>query len=210
MRAIEVPYPLGQIGTVIRRGNPSATTGIDPVGGIAPKILPQHGGAVLQRDGKHAGFSARRKFQLVPQRIAHEVVRRRARCAPSRIRFSGLRAFDADEFCAVILYRGDQFLFLRVPPLVGQDSVAAGVTSSEKGGVSGSGAGVGIVVVTICEISAAIQKHTKATFAELVAIAFQIIATELVDHDNDNQLGASVVGGWEGGGDQAKQQQRHR
>jgi hypothetical protein len=71
--------------------------------------------------------------------------------------------------------------------------VSAGVASREKGGVSGSGAGVGVVVIAVGEISAAIEKHAEASVAELVAIALQVIAAELVDHDDDNELGAGVV-----------------
>ena len=115
----------------------------------------------------------------------------------------------ADKFCGVVFDRRYALLFLRVPPFVGNDAVSAGVASGEEGGVSGSGAGVGVIVVAVGEISAAIEKHAETSVAELVAIAFQVVAAELVDHDDDNELGAGVVSGRERGRDQAEQRQRY-
>src|ERR1700674_3592307 len=73
--------------------------------------------------------------------------------------------------------------------------------------MSGSGSAVGVVVVTVGEIGAAIEKHAEASLTKLVTIAFKIVAAELINHDYDNELGASVVGGCECGRDRAKQQE---
>ena len=59
------------------------------------------------------------------------------------------------------------------------------------------------------KISAAIEKHAEPSVAELVAIAFQVVAAELVDHDDDNELGTGVVCGRECARDQAEQYQRY-
>ena len=85
--------------------------------------------------------------------------------------------------------------FLRIPPLVGHDSVAVCVGSGEQRGMAGRGAGVGVVVVAVGEISAMIEQKAEAAFTELIAVALQIVAPKLVDHDDDNQLGPGVVGG---------------
>ena len=73
----------------------------------------------------------------------------------------------------------------------------------------GSGAGVGIVVSAVGEISSAIKKDAETAVAELIAIAFQVVAAELVNHKDNNQLGAGVVGGRERRGNQAEQGQGH-
>src|SRR5271165_5656293 len=85
--------------------------------------------------------------------------------------------------------------------------MSAGVTSGEQCGVSGSGAGVGIVVVAVGEIGAAVKKDAEASVTELVAVAFEIITAELVDHNHDHKLGAGVVSGGESGRSQAEQHQ---
>src|SRR5208337_438175 len=129
---------------------------------------------------------------------------------PSKLRLGGFYvAINADKFRGLVFDRRYPLLFLRVPPFVRNDAMSAGVAPGEKGGVSGSGAGVGVVVVAIGEISAAIEKHAETSVAELVAIAFQVVAAELVDHDDDHELGAGVVGGRECARDQAEQHQRH-
>src|SRR5207249_8438402 len=97
-------------------------------------------------------------------------------------------------------------LFRRVPPFVRNDAVSAGVASGEQGGVSGRGAGVGVVVVAFGEISASIEKYPETPVAELVAIAFQVIAAELINHDDDDELGTGIVNRCGCGGDRAKQE----
>jgi hypothetical protein len=60
--------------------------------------------------------------------------------------------------------------------------------------VTGSGASVRIVVIAVRKISAVIEEKTKSGVAELIAIAFEIVSAELIDHDHDYQLGMAVVG----------------
>src|SRR3981189_2898802 len=150
MAAVEIAHPLGQIGTVVSGGDPVATFGIDPVGGVSGKSRGQDGGAILERDGEYTGFAAGGQFQFVSERIAHQVVWRSARPI--------LASAGADKFCGVIFDRRDALLFLRVPPFVCHDAMSAGIASGEEGGVPRGGAGVGIVVVAVGEISAAIEK----------------------------------------------------
>ena len=108
----------------------------------------------------------------------------------------------AYEFGGVVFDGGDHaFLFL-VPPLVGGDAVAIAVSAGEERGVSGSGAGVGVVVITVWEVGAMVEEEAEAGVAELVAVAFQVVAAELVDHDDNHQLGSGIVGrGVSGKGD---------
>jgi len=77
--------------------------------------------------------------------------------------------------------------------------VAVGVGAGEEGGVSGSGAGVGVVVIAVREVGAVVEKETESGVAELIAIAFELVSAELVNHDDDDELGMSVVGGGDGG-----------
>jgi hypothetical protein len=106
---------------------------------------------------------------------------------------------QADNFHGVVLDRGHALLFLRIPPFVRDDAVPARVGSSEKSGVTRGGAGVGVIVIAVGEISSVIEKKAEASFAKPVAIAFQVIAAKLINHDDDNQLGPRVVGGRERG-----------
>jgi hypothetical protein len=61
--------------------------------------------------------------------------------------------------------------------------------------MAGRGARVGVIVIAVREIRAAIEEDPKAAFAELVAIALEVVGPELVDYDHDHELGASIVGG---------------
>jgi hypothetical protein len=40
-----------------------------------------------------------------------------------------------------------------------------------------------------------IEQQPEATFAKFIAIAFQVVAAELINHNDDNEFGAAVVGG---------------
>ena len=86
----------------------------------------------------------------------------------------------------------------RVPPLVGENSVTVAVGSGKQRGVSGSGAKVSIIVVTVSEVGAMIKKQAKAIFDELVTIALQVVAPELVNDNHHDQLRPRIIGGAEG------------
>src|SRR5436189_4866747 len=103
-------------------------------------------------------------------------------------------AAHADELRAVVLHGSDDALFSRIPPFIRHNAVPVGISAAQQGRVAGRGAGVGVVVVTIGEIRAVIEKEAESAFAELVLITGQIVATELIDYDNDDQLGAGIVG----------------
>src|SRR5258708_2152880 len=64
----------------------------------------------------------------------------------------------------------------------------------QLGGVPRGGAGVGLTVVAVGEISAGIEKDAETPVAKLVAIAFQVVAAKLVNHDDDNEFRAGIVG----------------
>ena len=53
-----------------------------------------------------------------------------------------------------------------------------------------------------------VEQQAEAAFAPLIAIALQIVAAKLVDHDDDDQLGTGVVGGTEARAGEAKAQQK--
>src|SRR5207253_9984781 len=69
-----------------------------------------------------------------------------------------------------------------------------GISAAQQGRVAGRSARVGVVVVTIGEIRSVIKKEAESALAELVAIAFQIVATALIAYDNDDEPGAAIVG----------------
>src|SRR5207248_6642309 len=72
--------------------------------------------------------------------------------------------------------------------------MAVGVSAAEQRCMAGRSARVGVVVVAFAEICSVIKKEAESAFAELVAITLQVVATELIDYDNDDQLGAGIVG----------------
>src|SRR5208337_1758663 len=200
MTAVEITHPLRKIGAIVSRSNPVAGFGIDPVGAVTGKSGRQHGGAIFQRDRKYSRLAARGQLQFVPKRVAHEIVRRRTRTSTG----------DSDKFRRGIFDRRYPLLLLRVPPFVGHDPVSAGVGSGEESSVSGSSAGVGVIVIAVGEVSAVIEKHSEPAVAKLVAITFEIIAAKLIDDDDDNQLGPGVVSGRERARNQSEQQQDHK
>ena len=114
-----------------------------------------------------------------------------------------LSSGDADQFRVVVFDRGDHALLLLVPPFVGDDAVAVAVGAGEQRGVSGSGARVGVIVIAVGKVGAVVEKEAEAGVAELVAVALEIIAAELVDDDHHDQLGMPVVSGGEAGNREA-------
>ena len=71
--------------------------------------------------------------------------------------------------------------------------MAIAVGTGQQSGVSRGRASVGVIVVAIGEVCAAIQKKPEASFGKLVAVALQVIAAELIDDNDDDELGVSVV-----------------
>ena len=120
-------------------------------------------------------------------------------CGDAPILSFSLIRRDADEFGIVVFDRRDHFLFLRIPPLVRHNAVSVAVGAGEQRGVARSGAGVGVIVVAVGEVGAVVEEQAESAFAELGAVALQIVAAELIDDDHDDQLGMGVVGRGEGG-----------
>ena len=73
--------------------------------------------------------------------------------------------------------------------------MAIAVRTGEEGGVAWRGPGIGVVVIAVGKVRAVIEEDAESGIAELIMIAIQIVAAELINHDDDNQLGMSVVGG---------------
>ena len=101
---------------------------------------------------------------------------------------------DADQLSRVV-FDGRYHAFLRrIPPLVGSDTMAVAVRAGKKCGMPGGGTRISVVVVAIIEVRALVEEDTESAGAEQVAVTLKVITAELVDHDDHNQLGMSVVG----------------
>jgi hypothetical protein len=59
--------------------------------------------------------------------------------------------------------------------------MAGGVRAGSDGGVPGSRAGVGIVVVAGGKVCAAVGEGAKPAGTELIVIALQVVAAKLID-----------------------------
>ena len=110
-------------------------------------------------------------------------------------RRAGRVAGNADKLCLIVIRRRDRGFFLGIPPVVGDDAVTVRICPGQQSRVSGSRAGIGVVIVAVTEVGAVLQKQPKTAFAPLVAITLQVVATKLVDDDDDHQLGTRIVGG---------------
>ena len=181
---IEILHPLRKLGAIVGGCDPRAALRVDPVRAIARKAGRKHGRAVFQRDSEDSRLALRRQLEFVSQRVGQQVVRR---CA-------GLVSGDTHQFRVVILDRSHHPFLLRVPPLIGDDAVAVAVGAGKQRGVSRSRARVGVVVIAIRKVGAVIEEEAEAGVAELIAVALQVVAAKLVDHDHHDQLGMAVVG----------------
>src|SRR5581483_486980 len=94
----------------------------------------------------------------------------------------------------IVLHRGHGFLFLRIPPFICQNSMAIAVSAGPERGVTWRSSGICVIVIAVGEISAVIEQKPEPALAELIAVTLQVVAAELIDHDDDDQLGTSVVG----------------
>src|SRR5947208_8418129 len=110
-------------------------------------------------------------------------------------RSAGFSAAHADELRAIVLHGSDDAFSSLIPPFISKNAVPIRVSAAQKGRVARRGARVGVIVVTIGEIRSVIKKEAESAFAELVAITLQVVATKLIDYDNDDQLGAGIIGG---------------
>ena len=88
---------------------------------------------------------------------------------------------------------------LRIPPLVSDDAVSAGVGTGEQGCMASRGLRIRIVEVAIREVSTMIEEQPEPAFPELITISFQVVAAELINDDHYDELRASIVGGGESG-----------
>ena len=109
-------------------------------------------------------------------------------------RRTGLISADSNQLGGVIFNRSDHPLCLRIPPFIVGDTVAVAVGAGEQRRMSGCGARVGIVIKAIGEICAMIEKEAETALAKLIAITVQIVAPELIDDDDQDELGMTVVG----------------
>src|SRR5579871_125353 len=109
-------------------------------------------------------------------------------------RGAGLCIGSADDFNVFVLDRGDHVLLLRIPPLVSQDAVPVAVGAGEERGMTGSRARIGVVVIAVGKVGAVIDQEAKASVAELVVIALEIISAKLIDDDDYDKLGVPRIG----------------
>jgi len=98
-----------------------------------------------------------------------------------------------DKSGSVILHGCDHAPGLPIPPGIGVDTVAIGVSTTQQRGMTSCGVSVGVIVVAIGEISSAVKQEPKSAFPKLISISLQIIAAKLVNDDDDDELRMRVV-----------------
>ena len=74
--------------------------------------------------------------------------------------------------------------------------------------MSGAGTSVGVVVVAVGEIGAAVQEEAETALAELIAISLKVVGAELVNNDDDYQLGTRIISRCPGSGCQYQHYER--
>ena len=194
LAVIEALDPRRELAAVEGGGNPGATLLVDPISSIARETRRQHRRPVFQCDPEHARLACGCELQLIAQCVGQQIVGRSPRLA----------ARDAHQFGRVILDRGDHALFLRVPPLIGQNAVTVGISSGQQGCVSGRRGGVGVIETAVGEVGAVVGQQPEPAFAQMIGIPRQVVTAELVNHHDHNQLGACVVSGGEAEASQAE------
>src|SRR5258708_10991522 len=108
---------------------------------------------------------------------------------------SGPAALDTNQLRSVILNGADAFLLLRIPPFVRNNPMSARITSGKERSVPRSRSRIGIIVITIREVCPAIHENAKASRNKLIVVPLQIVPTKLIDHNDHNKLGMSVISG---------------
>ena len=73
--------------------------------------------------------------------------------------------------------------------------MAVAVGSGEERGVTGRGPRIRVVVIAVSEVGATIGEQAEAVGTKLIVRAIEIVATKLVDDDDDDELGLRVVSG---------------
>src|SRR5512135_2437713 len=102
----------------------------------------------------------------------------------------------------IIFHGSDLAFFLRIPPLIAENAMTQGIGAGEQGSVAGSGAGVGVIVTAVVEVSAVVHEQAKPVGTEIVVIALRIVAAKLVNNDHHYQLRPAIVGGSQSQGGQ--------
>ena len=72
--------------------------------------------------------------------------------------------------------------------------MAVGVGSGADGRVAGRGLGVGVVVVAVGEVGALVEEEAESAAFEVGAVALEIVFAELVDDQDNCELGMGVIG----------------
>ncbi len=81
-----------------------------------------------------------------------------------------------------------------IPPLIATDAVAVRIGACPNRGMARSRLRIGIVVITGAEVSAPLEKQVEAVRClQRVAIAVEIVAAELIDDQNHDQLWLRMV-----------------
>ena len=105
------------------------------------------------------------------------------------------RFIRAQQLVTVIVNRADEMLLRLVPPFIVEDPVRVRVRAGEQRGVARRSSRIRISVVAIREPGALVGEHAKATGTEAIMVALQVITAKLVNHNDDDQLRAGIVGG---------------
>ena len=115
---------------------------------LSSKTSRQNRSTVLERNTKYPRLALSGESEFVSQVSAKRL------CGEEPGRIAG----NPHQFGGLILDRSDHLLLLRVPPLVSQNAMAAGISAGQKGGMSGRGVSIDVVVVAVGEIRAMVQE----------------------------------------------------
>src|SRR5581483_2606825 len=61
--------------------------------------------------------------------------------------------------------------------------------------MSGSGAGVRVLVIAVREVSSPVGQEPEPARAELIVVALEVVSAKLIYHNDHHQLGPGVIGG---------------
>ena len=142
--------------------------------GLAAVSARQDGAPVLRGDAEDARTTGCVDHQLVANRRRAQVAGRDP-LVRSRL--------TAEDVVAVIFCVVDELAGMQVNPVVGHDAVARRVGAGDDRCMTGSGLGVGVVVVGVLIPGAAVEEVAEPVRPEAVAKPGQGITSQLVDRD---------------------------
>ena len=128
-----------------------ATRVIEPERAVRGMARGEDGGTVFERDAEELGLASSGQYNLIAQGGREFISRGSAGVGRSMI---------AGDLVAFVLYGGHRMSLApaRVPPLIEGDSMPRGVGPCADRRVTGRSHGVGVIVVAIGEVCAALEK----------------------------------------------------